>query len=300
MARARITHAMRPLLYVLVAMLGARVSVAQTPQPITSCVKLAKAGLYEVDASLSSAGSNDCLVVSASNVILNLNGMELTGTGGGAGVHVMSSASNAMVEGHDAVIQGFSEGVEIDGSKDVAENFTATNNLDAGVLLNNAKQAKLSNFTTSFNLDGVRVSKGSYNAMTGAIYARDNLRYGIWLTDTNHNSVGGFTTQNNPAAGVYLGCSATGPTGAACKLAAKNTYNSIFNGSVQPVNGGAQQYGVAIDLGGGSNRVTNVSSAAPGDAIDDLIEENPDCGTNDWFGHGIVFSTSPPSGGCIN
>lgn len=273
---------------------------AQPPISLNTCTKISKAGLYEIDATsgLNSSGG-DCMVISASNVILYLNGFPITGGGTGAGVHVIASASNAFVEGREAVISGFAEGIEIDGSKDLAENFTALNNTDAGVLLNNAKQAKLSNFTADSNAnDGVRIYKGSYNTVAGSVNTEANGRYGIWLLNTSHDSVGGFDAEDNSRVGVYIGCSATGPIDATCSPSIPpGKYNSIFNGTVQANTLNTQQYGMVIDLDDDFNRVTNVSSYTGFETGGDLVDENPNCANNDWFGHGIIYQ---PTQSCIH
>jgi hypothetical protein len=282
-------------------MLTARIpSGAQPAISIGSCTKIGKAGLYEVDAiSGLSSPSGNCIVIAASNVIVYLNGFPLTGSGSGAGVHILPSASNAFVEGRNAVISGFAVGIQIDGAKDLAENFTASNNTDAGVLLNNAKQAKLSNFTaTSNSNDGLRIYKGSYNIATGSLDIRINGRYGIWLLDTSHDSVGGFDAADNPVAGVYIGCSSTGPIAAHCSPSIPpSKYNSIFDGTVMANEINSQQYGVVIDLGDDYNRITNISSFTAFEIGGDLVDENPNCANNDWFGHGIIYQ---PTQSCIH
>lgn len=277
-----------------------RVCNAQPPISLENCTKITKAGLYEVDATsgLSPLGG-DCIVIASSNVIVYLNGFPLTGGGTGAGVHVLASAPNAFVEGRDAIISGFAEGIQIDGSKDLAENFTASNNTDAGVLLNNAKQAKVSNFTADSNgNDGLRVYKGSYNTATGSLELRTNGRYGVWLLDSSHDSVGGFDAEDNPRAGIYIGCSSNGPIAANCSPSIPpSKYNSIFNGTVMANELNSQQYGVVIDLGDDDNRVTNVASYTAFETGGDLVDENPNCANNDWFGHGIIYQ---PTQSCIH
>ncbi len=289
-----------PLMTAAAIAIAAVASYAQPSISLNTCTKISKAGLYEIDATsgLNSSGG-DCIVISASNVILYLNGSPIIGGGTGAGVHVVESASDAFVEGRDAVISGFAEGIEIDGSKDLAENFTTLNNTDAGVLLNNAKQAKLSNFTADSNAtDGVRIYKGSYNTVAGGIDAWWNGRYGVWLSSTSHNNVGGFDVRDNSTAGVYIGCSVSGPSGSKCKVPSK--YNSIFNGAVNAVTLDSQPYGVVIDLGNDFNRVTNMNSGTPFETKGDLVDENANCANNDWFGEQQIFYTQPPSpGGCI-
>ena len=260
---------------------------AQPPISIVGCQKITKAGLYNLNPPSPptlNAGPGDCLIIAASNVVLDLNGSIITGGGSGAGVHVMSSGANAFIEGRFATLSGFTEGIEIDAAKTTAENFTATANSDAGVLLSNAKQAKLSNFSADANgNDGVRVFKGSYNAIVGSVTATDNGRYGVWLFSTSHDNVGNFFVTNDAIAGIYLGCSGSGPRNSSCKPA--SNYNSIFSGWAGPASGGVEAYSIAIDLGNGNNRVTNLSIASPTPPPGyDLFDENAACGTNDWFG----------------
>jgi len=306
----------QPALFALAAlMLVAAPGSAQPPQSVSSCTTLNKAGLYVLDAGsapVSPSVPGDCFVITASKVVFDLNSAMLVGLGTGAGIHVMSSATDVLIEGHNSVISGFNEGIEIDGSKNIAENFTVTRNFDAGVLLNRVKQTKLNNFMASYNgTDGVRISKGSYNSIAGAanpgvdgsVTLEQNGRYGLWLFATSYNSIGGFTAENNAVAGVYLGCSTAFPS--PCSKNSTSNYNSIFDGDVIAVNGGSEPYGVAIDLGDGNNRVTNISSLGEDLAAvtDDLIDQNSDCGTNDWFANSISGQTSPSwdhTSGCMD
>ncbi len=269
---------------------------AVSPQSVTSCRTIRKAGFYEIDSTLTESGGGDCLAIAASNVVINLNGWLIAGGGGGAaGVHVLPMAANAYIEGRGARISGFTEGMEIEGSGAVAENFTASSNSDAGVYLNKARQARVANFTTSQNLDGVRIYAGTSNAVQG-ITATGNLRYGVWLKSTNYNAVGGFAVKDNEAAGVYLGCSLTGPQGIKCDHTAKpSNYNAIFGGTAVKDTAGGQAVGVAIDLGNGNNRVGAVTASF--NSQFDVVDANPDCGTDIWIA--VVVGTSNQSGGCI-
>lgn len=89
-----------------------------------------------------------------------------------------------------------------------------------------------------------------------------------------------------------MGCSSSGPGGVACKANAVGKSNSIFNGRAQASSPGSQSYGIVIDIGNDSNRITNVSSPSSYEKLD-LDDENPACAHNAWFGHGLIFSPSP-------
>jgi parallel beta-helix repeat protein len=211
----------------------------------------------------------------------------------------MASASNAFIEGRGATISNFADGIEIDGAKAALENFTVTANSDAGLYLKSASQAAISNFTADSNTnDGVRISKGSYNTIVGQVRATNNGRYGVWLLGTSHNNLGGFYVEDNAIAGVYAGCSSSGPIAAPCKPAVPDSkFNAVFDGSVQASSDGTQTYGVVIDTGNDSNRVTNISSPSPYEKFD-LDDENHECAHNAWLGNGVIFSLTPTD--CIH
>ncbi len=283
----------------LIATLIATVASAQPPvTSLSGCGKISKSGVYNLDTSAINAPAGDCITIATSNVVLNLDGATITGSGSGAGIRVTAKMSNIFIEGRAATISGFGDGIEIDGSKVTVENVGVASDTDAGILLKGATQAALSNLTATNNThDGIRVEKGSYNIIGGALSITDNGRYGIWLMSTSNNNVGGFFIEDNAMAGIYLGCSSDGPGSAACKTNAVSKSNSIFNGRAQASSPGAQTYGILIDLGNDSNRVTNVSSPSPYEKLD-LDDENPSCAHNAWFGHGLIFSSSPAD--CIH
>jgi hypothetical protein len=275
---------------------------AQPPvNPILACGSITKSGAYEVDRALTASATDDCIVISASNVTLNLNQLSITGAGGGAGIHVTRTAGNAFIEGGGATISGFVEGIEIDGPNAVVENFTVSNNGDAGVLLNGAKQAKVSNFAASGNYkDGVRLFKASMNVVQ-VFSAENNGRYGVWLNASSRNTIGGgFNVQDNAAAGIYLGCWGDGPNGQACTpRMAPSLYNYIFNGGAYATSGGQQRYGIAIDLADNFNKIANVTSRYNTSSVSpyyDVVDQNPDCGNNLWMS--VEYGTTLPPPAC--
>ena len=85
---------------------------AQPPIAVTNWEKITKHGLYEIDNVLisSSPAAGDCIVITAPNVSLNLNGFDLLGATSAVGIHVMKTAAKAVIEGNGSIIQTF--GVE--------------------------------------------------------------------------------------------------------------------------------------------------------------------------------------------
>jgi parallel beta helix pectate lyase-like protein len=276
---------------------GSRPASAQPPTTsIINCTKITKAGFYEVDSALfvESSGS-DCLVITAPNVVLNLNGYTISGDTDADGIHVKPTASGVFIEGRGATIEKFGEGIEIDAANALVDNFTVTANSDAGVLLSHAQRADISMFSATDNLtDGVRIVQGAQNLLqTGTI--TDNDRYGVWIDGSSHNSVGNFDVNSNGTSGIYIGCSAAGPGLPCIGAVPVSNYNYVFSGTVENQSG-TQSYGVTIDLHDNYNRVVNVAST---DNVKfNLFDVNPDCADNSWFAETTIAYVQPPS--CIN
>jgi hypothetical protein len=291
--------------YAIVMLLPAAVAVwssapafALPPVPITACGKITKAGLYEVDNDLVavSPSAGDCLVIVAPNVSLNLNHFGLFGATSAVGIHVMKTAAKAFIEGNGSTIRTFGVGIQIDAAGVLADNFIVLSNTDAGILLNHVQQADLSNFSATNNLnDGVRIDGGGYDVLQMPLTS-GNGRYGVWVQSSSHNSIGNFSVQNNAQAGVYVGCSTTGPQGSCPRGAVASDYNYVFSGLAGISSSGVQQYGVAIDTGNNFNRVVNVA-AWLNDRFD-LFDANQDCASNYWFAEPTIGQVEPQS--CIN
>jgi hypothetical protein len=192
---------------------------------LAGCGRITKNGIYNLDSpSVTNSGFGDCITIAAANVVLNLNGSTIAGSGSGTGIHVTGSV--------------------------------------------------------------------------GRVRATNNGRYGVWLLSTSHNDIGGFFVEDNAFAGVYVGCSVSGPIAAPCKPAVPaSKSNAVFDGSVQASSNGTQTYGVVIDTGNDSNRVTNISSPSPYEKYD-LDDANHECAHNVWLGNGVIFSLTPTD--CIH
>ncbi len=283
---------------VMVAVTLPSAAYSLVPTAITACGKITKAGLYELDSDLiaSSPSAGDCLVITASNVSLNLNHFDLLGATNAVGIHVMKTAARVFIEGNGSTIQTFGVGIQIDAPDALADSFTVLSNTDAGVVLNKVQQADLSNFSATNNKnDGVRIVEGGYNVLQTPVIT-GNGRYGVWAESSSHNSVGNFDVTDNSLAGIYIGCSQAGPSSLCKKGSPASNYNSLFSGVAGVSNSGVQQYGVAIDKGDNFNRVVNVR-AWQNDEFD-MLDVNVGCASNFWFAEPIIGQVAPPA--CIN
>ncbi|MBF6559736.1 MAG: right-handed parallel beta-helix repeat-containing protein [Candidatus Binataceae bacterium] len=271
---------------------GTRAASAQPPS-ITSCTKITKPGFYQVDSDLFAEATpgGDCLVITAPNVVLNLNTHTISGNTDADGIHVKPTASGVFIEGEGATIEKFGEGIEIDAANALVDNFTVTANSDAGVLLNRAQRADISFFSATSNLnDGVRIARGAQNLLqSGTIL--DNGRYGVWIDGSSHNSVGNFDVESNGMGGIYIGCSLAGPGLPCIGKVPESNFNYVFSGIASVSNSVPQQYGIAIDLHDNYNPVVNVE--ASGNKPWDLFDVNPDCAGNSWFAEITLLNVQP-------
>lgn len=282
------------------------VARAATPIPITACQSITTTGYYQVQNTLSSTGG-DCLVIQAPYVTLNLNGNAISGSGTGAGIHVLDNTApdtsneteikGVFIEGGSAIISGFATGIEDNAIGTFGEDFQVNSNKGDGLLLRRARGGHYSTFSAEANgVSGVHIRHGSGNTLV-ALGTTGNTVYGVWLDDSSNNSIDENFAAGNGIAGYYLGCSPTGPNGVSCTHGSSSS-NLIFSsvsfgsafGSIL-----TQQYGIAVDLGNNNNRIANNGSTS--NAIDDMLDENASCGTNIWFFNG--FGTANPAS-CIN
>jgi len=248
---------------------------------ITSCgCTISSAGVYTIDADLDSSqgltSGNSCLDVAAANVLLFTNGHPILGdgSGNGIGIHVLSGATNAFLEAagvqgssvYYSVLLGWQYGLESQAPGVTADGFGYDVNT-TGVLL-----------------------KGAQNNTIAWSEAIGNAVYGMWISGGIGNQISGASISDNAVAGVYLGCSGTGPQGQPCtghgnSVATQTNY--IYALTV----GGMENYGIAVEQGGTQNVVVN--DASSGNTTDDLFDGNSGCGSNLWLVNTFVKSNDP-------
>jgi Periplasmic copper-binding protein (NosD) len=271
---------------------------SEVPISIIDCGKITKPGLYQLDNNLfaSSPSAGDCLIIQAANVSLNLNNYNLYGTTSAVGIHVMKSAARVFIEGSGSTIQSFGVGIQFDAAAPFADNFTVLSNSDAGILLNRVQQANLSNFSAVDNKnDGVRIDHGGNNLLQMPTISGSG-RYGVWIQNSSRNSIGNFDVRNNVLAGIYVGCSQTGPRGSCARGGKPSNSNYLFSGTAAISSSGIQQYGIAIDEGNNFNRVVNIWAWQNNQL--DLFDVNQNCGKNYWFAESTIGQVAPAA--CIN
>lgn len=113
----------------LLAVAG-HVSAAQ--QDIKVCGAIDAPGSYALTQNLSATG--DCIVVSADNVTLDLNGFSIIGSGSGAGIRTSGSIQGAIIR--NGSVTGFQNGIAFSlANASTVENMIITGNSLFGVIM---------------------------------------------------------------------------------------------------------------------------------------------------------------------
>lgn len=291
------------------------------PATISACCVADLAGQeYMVGADLTAA--RNCIKISAPNVLFDLNGRNVTGAYTGIGVHVLSTAANAVVISQvfaPAMVTHFTIGFKTDAPNTVVAEMITDFNI-WGVVFN-GRGATGKNFLAIGSVqNGITLTpaaSGSYlygaqaweNSKSGIVLNRTsgvairypiairNYGYGLWLKGASSNFVYEGELEGNGVAGAYLGCHADGPSAAGCTIPPSND-NSIQSSFDYDLLVGScprgtqinQPYGIVIDKGNRHNHVlyvrTDSSSkcANPGDTAYDGYDGNGvHCGENVWY-----------------
>lgn len=261
--------------------------------PLSSCQTISAAGGYFLTGDLTSK-SGDCLDIQAANVGLFLAGHTINGGKTGTGIHVRSAATGfrGLGSSNGSEVLGFKTGIEIDADGAIFEGTGAENAADTAILVKGAKDVTLG------ASDGSNSERFGYRflstsrALLHNYSALSNGRYGVFLEHATDSLLDQFQAGNanpNGIAGIYLGCSLTGP-GAPCAKHPSNG-NTIAHGGIQD----NTQYGLVVDRGADNNVLVNLNTANNG--TDDLYDGNDNCANNLWFFD--VFTTSN-NASCMN
>jgi len=259
---------------------------------------------------ISSSAAADCLTIAAPHAVLDMHGKSLIGPGSGAtgaGIHVLSSATGAYIDGIGAVITKFGTGILIEGS-DVAifsvelirnEQFGLVINGGARNALYDSDAGSLSDFSSGNGVAGVMINNGSNNFIND-IHADHNGKYGIevsggannhlhdldgdfngiyglWINGSSGNRIVNSTGSHDQQIGIYIGCAPTGGLGGVCPAPATGSNNVIDFGEATS----NTMNGIAVDSSDLANQI-GLNSIVDNGATD-AVDANANCGTNLWF-----------------
>jgi len=306
--------------------------------PIVACpCAIRLAGHYSISGTdLIADPPGNCINVTLPGVTLDLANTILSSSpssGSSVGVHVLTAATGAVVEGTlnaPATVTGFTIGIEIDAPSVTLENVVAQSNLigiefnggaaygsalavhdssHTGILINGpAPGPHLTGITVDSTLGfaGIQLD-GVKGAFLNGLTVTGSATYGVWLLSSSRNVIANFSVSRNTNAGIYLGCFRSG--GLLGKLCTTVPAPPPSNGNILTSVGDPssadgpsqpeQAYGVAIAAGNVNNRIVGIEGSGNGNGTFgiDAIDGNPNCATNLWTGN--QFTTANPSS-CIH
>jgi Periplasmic copper-binding protein (NosD) len=274
---------------VLSASFAVHVSVVSAQSEITSCQTISVAGKYNVGGTLNSSG---CLVITASNVTINvLPGATIQGTGeSGAGVHVMSGATNFTWQPDAGVIRNYSAGIELESTGAWIENNfddpECIENVSAGVLIKNTSGNIIDAVATHAQYNGIWIQGGGRNVVSGY---ESSIQQGFSTTDCSHETVAsdsdGIRIDNSSGNLIYQVDLAQG-TSAGVHIVNGSKYNNVVSNLIQ-----GSGVGISIKAdGSGNNFIFN--NTLKNNQLDEQ-DNNPNCDRDFWLDN--TFTTSSPS-----
>jgi hypothetical protein len=261
---------------------------------ITSCgCTITHPGDYIVDADLSVSQGltalHGCIDISVEHTKLFLNGHAVSGDNQDVrniGIHVLPTGNYTFIEGStpnvtpplgtSGAVSGWHAGIESEADNVLIDLPTTIAN-GTGVLLEKTYNNRVVGMGRNFLIPP---DVGLFN---GAAFNG----YGIWIVGGNSNQVDGALGVYNSIAGIYVGCSETGPTGTPCPPGQASTGNVIYSyRSNSPGPSEGQPYGIVLEVGSLHNTVANNEVAE--DTLVDLYDGNVNCADNLWRGNGSI------------
>lgn len=254
--------------------------VTGSPILITNCgtTLSTSGGFYQVaNALVSSQGltkNGDCIDIAATNIALDVHAFSITGNtpaaSKGVGIRILSSATNAIVEGANSFIERWNYGVEDDANQSTGEDLNLNDNF-TGLYVNGATLSQFTNLALQSNVYGAHYVATNQCGL-GDLAATQNGLYGIWIDHSNLTRVWNMNSIENTAANAWFGCGSNGSVGI-CPNGSKGTNNKLYDSDTGMNNeidnqalSGDSNIGVMIEKSESGDIVTEVDSF--GNSID--------------------------------
>jgi parallel beta-helix repeat protein len=179
-------------------------ALSTCPAAISACCTISKPGKYTVSGPLTSSGG-DCIDVAASRVTLNLNDANITGTSNGVGIHLLSTATKAIVVGGDgtgATISKFSTGLQTDAPQSYLELIEVEDSSGDGIV-NNGTGVTLADIYEFASGGRGLVDNANGLALLG-FFASANGSDGIVINSSNNIRFDSVFSDGNTGNGIVL------------------------------------------------------------------------------------------------
>jgi len=160
---------------------GQTVTTAATT--ITSCgTTISSSGLYELGSDLS-AGTSDCINVTASDVVLDGMGFTIDGPNAHFGIDVQGSSTLSNVTVRNVSVTAAARGINVDDAVDVHVEAVNTSQNDLGIRFNNVGQSFINDSNASHSPSGAGM---------------------LFFSGSNNVTVDNATVTHNPTNGIEV------------------------------------------------------------------------------------------------
>jgi|SRR5208282_1833119 len=261
---------------------------AVDPTSVTACGTLsANNTIYQLTQNISTAATGNCIVLSGHNDTLNLFGYSITftgtaGTSTGAGLDVTGDTN--VIEGFNATISGFAEGVLDSADNTVGDNINLISNGIGLELVSGGSTQMWTNFSADSNTaQGVYLKSCSDECGVSDFDASDNGGDGVLITGSATARVNVFTAFDNGGAGVHVGC--TSGCGANSSVEVGDAPIGI---TTTPAISGNKGDGIFLDASESTRADQVFLIKASGNGVTsgyDLHDASATCGSNHWVGN---------------
>jgi len=189
----------------IVAALGALWSVggawaAESVREIDHCqpIGVEERSSFRLVKNLSSYGQ-DCLVLQASNINIDLNGFAIVGSGSGTGITADSTIQGVTI--HNGTVRGFSIGVSLGGNGNLVENVRVEDNTDTGMFLGASSIAD--HVVVQGNWQNGAILSTANTFKNSSVRANGNSSTSIGLSAGPGSTVTGNTLWKNTGTGLF-------------------------------------------------------------------------------------------------
>jgi len=279
---------------------------AVDPTAVSACGTLsANNTIYQLSADIvQTSGTGNCIVLSGHDDTLDLFGFSITrtatGTSAGAGIDVTGDTN--VIEGFNATISGFAEGVLDSANNTVGDNLNMDSN-GVGLELASGGSTQLwVNFSADNNTaQGVYLKSCSDECGLSDFDASNNGADGVLITGSEDARINVFTAFDNGGAGVHVGSSSSCDFD--CNTEVKVGDAPIGITSVPAISGNKGD-GIFLDASESTAIDQVYLVKATGNGVTsgyDLHDATSTCGDNHWVGNdwGTARAAAVSSPACI-
>lgn len=182
----------------LVALLILLIPVAA--EEITACTEINQSGVYHLANDISE-NATMCIVINASDVVLDGNGHVIAGNGTGYGIYA-EGVENVTV--NNLTLTNWSYGVYLEIDRGGVENVNVANSAVDGIYINGSSDVAIRGVVSDSNGETGIVVKGSDSITMEDAVARDNGGSGVLLRSTASSTLRNVTAVSNTYYGIWL------------------------------------------------------------------------------------------------